>query len=327
MRNRNRGFSMTHQRKDTIVFNSEEFVLLDTEDDKLIYDSFKEINEPVEKYRLPPFDVNTALHRGHNERYEIRDNQLWGQMIKRDLIIDKPNKRWYETTEYSELLPIPYTGSCVIGERSYSDDWLKGYLAGDRAYELHFTSGELDECRDLRYGIEFYKQIFLKSMFYIESDDLRELHLKYNDAIAFHYLKYKYHPTHSMYWRYPENSISQVSEENREKGRKKLEENYQELLSKINRLSNMTTVYRIRDRYFIPEKGMAYSIAPNSKILKKGDTVYDLHGNCFVVKEMPVSQLHMCSFFLMDDFDYILESKSGMDVQGDILVDGELISY
>ena len=217
---------MTHQRKDIVVFNNKEFVLFDTEDNKLIFDCFKTLDIPVNKYMLGPIDVNSALHRGHNERYEIRENVLWGQMIKQNLVIDKPNKKWYEKTLYSDLVPIPFTGACVIGNGSYADDWLVGYIHGNEAYELHFTSGILDECFNLKEAIDFYNE-YHQSDFYKNSND------DYGIPIAFHYLKYKYHPTHSMYWRDPENSLSQSSEESKEKQRKKFEEDYQELLLKL----------------------------------------------------------------------------------------------
>ncbi len=64
----------------------------------------------------------------------------------------------------------------------------------------------------------------------MDNDDQRGLNLKYDDAIAFHYLKYKYDPYGSMYWRFPDNSFFHWTNENRERKRQEYEKNYQELL-------------------------------------------------------------------------------------------------
>lgn len=222
---------MTHQYKDLIIYNQKELVLIDTEDGKLIYDLFNTVFKLEEFSDVCSF--SSALHRGHQERYEIIGNQLWGQMIERHFNLERDKKKWYETTESSDLRKIPYTGSCVISKNSYSDDWLSGYLKVDEAYELHFTEGILDEAIDLREAINFYNDCFINSKFYKDNDDQRSLHLKYDDAIAFHYLKYTYDPYDSMYWRNTRDRFFHLTDEDRKRKRQEFESNYQELIMKI----------------------------------------------------------------------------------------------
>ena len=218
---------MTRQAKDTVLFRQREYVLYDTEDGKLIYDCFKTIGEPVDRYWG---NGSTCLWRQHLERYEIVDNQLWGQMIK-SILSEKENRYDYE---YSELKLLPYTGACVIGTQTSPDDFLWAYILGKEAYELHFTEGKLDECIDLKEAIDFYHDRFLKSEFYKQSKDQSKLHYKYDHAIAFHYLKYKYHPGMSVCMRFSENtSIWPVSEERKKLEYQKREYEYQDLLTKI----------------------------------------------------------------------------------------------
>lgn len=66
-----------------------------------------------------------------------------------------------------------------------------------------------------------------------DNDDQRSLHLKYDDAIAFHYLKYAYDPYDSMYWRNTRDRFFHLTDEDRKRKRQEFESNYQELIMKI----------------------------------------------------------------------------------------------
>lgn len=215
---------MTTQYTDSLRWNNTDYIISDCEQGKLIYDSFEFKPEPT-----PGF--NSALHRGHREQYEIRDSVLYGCSV-----IDNW-KRVGDTWEHELLLTemhiIRYTGACVIcsPQKRYSDmDYLCGYLRGVSAFELHFTEGKLDEWISLEKALDEYRLYEEK----VDKTNLPSTKYSCIEAIAFHWLKYKYDPVHSMYWRneepYEVIPGFVMTEEYREKKRKELSEIYEKLL-------------------------------------------------------------------------------------------------
>lgn len=207
---------MTVQRKDTIIFNGKEYILFDSEQGKLLYNSFNSKEDFCKKYEA---GICSGLWRGHYEEYEIINNQLWGRMNA--FVYDDDDNNELITSDLEE---VAYTGSCVIGNRVRFGDFLHAYLECDEAYKLHFTDGRLDECLSLQEALDFY------NCYSNENSLLRE----YGKAIALHFVKYKYDPFHSLYWRYPENDMfTDITDDERAKRRKEYEARFQELLLKL----------------------------------------------------------------------------------------------
>lgn len=221
---------MTAQRTDKLLWNNEKYTIFDSEQGKLLFKYFEQTDQY--KKQKNKCSNNSALWRGHLEYYRIIDEMLYGYKC------GNGNHDIYRINEAS-YEPVNYTGSIVIGTTSIMDgSFLQSYLFSERAYELYFCEGKLNEVIDLKEAINFHKS-YKNSLFYTQNSDVREINGKYLEPMAYHFLKYKYDPFHSYCWRYNGNSFyKHITDVEREKQRCIYEEHFQELVELMTSFKN-----------------------------------------------------------------------------------------
>ena len=70
---------MTHQIKDTILYMDNDYVIIDSEQGKLISDYLGDLEDFKQERNV--INLSSANHRGHNEEYKVINGQLWGQTV------------------------------------------------------------------------------------------------------------------------------------------------------------------------------------------------------------------------------------------------------
>lgn len=194
-----RNIKMTVQAKDYVMFRNQEFVLIDVESGKqIICCADFVMPKPIEAV------WSSACQRGYTANYTIRDGKLYGIRCECD-----EDDNFVKSNE----LPLNFTGSCVIasgeaGGRWGRSDFLECYLDFDKAFELHFTNGNLDEERCLSEAIAEMREIETTAAY--KSEDTEPIERsRIRKEIARKHLKYAY-DRNSYKWRPVSNDILPV---------------------------------------------------------------------------------------------------------------------
>lgn len=220
---------MSIHTDDYVLFENKGFTLLDCDRGKLVVNSFED-KELILK-EAHHWLSYTACLKGSRRRslcgeYEIINNTLLGRIHLPTVYLSDSA---VADGIYSRKKVVPYNGAFVIGRPV--DVWTGAteYVMCEEAYELHFTNGVLDDCLDLRKGIDELLRFWDAS---ISSDALGKhpLNDDYKEAIAVQHLKYEYDLYSTMYSRNEKYEFDPVINANR---RKKLNQIYTELKSWI----------------------------------------------------------------------------------------------
>ncbi len=177
---------MTMQASDTVIFNNQEFKLIDIEKDKSLI-SCADFSVPKNN-----FTYNSSCWRGYTATYSIENKKLYG--IRHEM-------NWEDFKENSsKKLFLNFTGSIVIAQGdAFNTDFLNCYLDFNIAYELHFTNGIIDEINPLNNAIEEMRNIEKTTSYQSEKTEPYE-RLMIRENLSRKNLKYTYDES-SYKWR------------------------------------------------------------------------------------------------------------------------------